>query len=138
MLKAQHSPSSYSGSECFLFHFFVYNLDILWYFSSLLINSGHYQLTSTISTITLLVKNVMIKHGCPDWKKYTLCQICPALSHNCFENFGGIRCSMTCAQLGALGLKNSQHTRESWCLLMLKLAQKGKQNGQTIQRGQQN
>ena len=42
---------------------FLHNKDILSYFSSLLADSVHFQLTSTISTTVLLVELMMIKHG---------------------------------------------------------------------------
>ena len=43
--------------------FIFLNKDIFFYFGSFLVDSGYFQLTSTISTTFLLVKLVVIKHG---------------------------------------------------------------------------
>ena len=42
----------------------LHNKDIICYFGSLLVNSGRFQLASTIPTTILLVELVYIKHGC--------------------------------------------------------------------------
>ena len=51
---------------------------------------------------------------------------------------GGIWRNMAGTQLGASGLQNSLHTRESHCTLLVKLAQKGQQNSQMSHKCQQN
>ena len=43
---------------------FLHNKDIFCQFGSFLVNSGHFQLTSIVSTTFLLVELVAIKHGC--------------------------------------------------------------------------
>ena len=49
--------------ECPLF-IVLHEKDIVYYFVSLLIDSGHFQLTSTIPTISLIVELVVNKHNC--------------------------------------------------------------------------
>ena len=45
-------------------HYILHYKDIICYFGSLMVNSGHFQLTSTVSTIFVLVELVVISHGC--------------------------------------------------------------------------
>ena len=57
-------PSMGYGLEHPLFISFFLHTDIICYFSSLLVNSGYFQLPSTTSTTILLLKLMAIKHGC--------------------------------------------------------------------------
>ena len=47
---------------CSFISFFLHNKNIICHFSSLLVKSGHFQLTSTLSTTVLLVELMVIKH----------------------------------------------------------------------------
>ena len=58
------------------------------------------------------------------------CMIAPRI-------LGCIRHNMACTELGASASRNSQHTRESRCTWLVKLAQKGQENGQRSKKGQQ-
>ena len=49
----------------------------------------------------------------------------------------GIHHNIACAKLCASGLQNSWCTKEAQCMSLVKLAQKGQDNGQTSQKHQQ-
>ena len=62
-IRKKHPPVMDWNIPC-SFIIFLHNKDIIYYFGSLLVNSGRFQLTSTISTTFLLEEFVVIKHGC--------------------------------------------------------------------------
>ena len=49
---------------CSFISFFLQNKNTIYHFSSLLVNSCHFQLTSTLSSTVLLVELMAIKPGC--------------------------------------------------------------------------
>ena len=60
------------------------------------------------------------------------------VQHSCVIAPRTCRCfrhNMACAKLGTSGLWNPGSTRESRCMSLVKLAEKGEENGQTGQRG---
>ena len=69
-----------------LFISLLHNKDIICYFTSLLVSSGHFQFTSTISVTVLLVELVTIKHG------HHVCSfmLTLATSRECFSYFGAM------------------------------------------------
>ena len=71
---------------CSFISFFLHNKDIICHLSSLLLNSGHFQLTSTLSTTILLVELMAIKHGrhiasCSYWQPRGGCFSCSGLRY---------------------------------------------------------
>ena len=56
----QNSYNAMHVKKCMCF---LHNKDIIHYFGSSLVNSGHFQLPITTSTIFLLVEPKVIKHG---------------------------------------------------------------------------
>ena len=69
-----HIPGmGYGLKHPLFFHYFLHDKDIIHYLISLLVNSGCFQLTSTVSTTVLVVELMAIKHGhcivsCSDWQ----------------------------------------------------------------------
>ena len=120
--------------------------DIICYFSSLLVNSGYFQLPSTTSTTILLLLLMAIKPGChlalcSYWHHQWGCFfLIPGLTgkNTGYAKYvwrsrvivprilGRVRHNMACAKLGASASWNSLRTRESGCMWLVKLAQKVK------------